>query len=60
MSRISSDPGSGVSTFDSAVNEPVRSASWGSSTFVDRNKNDGVDEGASDDDFDDEADLTSK
>lgn len=37
--------GSGVSTFDSAVNEPVRTASWGSS-ILEEAKNDGIDEGA--------------
>ena len=50
----------GPSFFDSAVNEPMRTPlSQLDLEFFD--KNDGVDEGASDDDlFDDEADLTSK
>jgi len=58
MSHLSNGPtGSGVSHFDSAVNESIKTASWGSSARD--NKNDGINEGASDDDdFDDVADLT--
>jgi len=58
MSRLSSAVTAGPSFFDSAVNEPMRTPlSQLDLEFFD--KNDGVDEGASDDDlFDDEADLT--
>lgn len=59
MSRLSSgSTGPGVSFFNSAVNEPTRTPlSQLDLEFFD--KNDGVDEGASDDDlFDDDADLT--
>lgn len=59
MSRSSTGSiGPGVSFFDSAVNEPKRTPlSQLDLEFFD--KNDGVDEGAySDDDFDDEADLS--
>jgi hypothetical protein len=52
--RLYKDPGgSGVSTFDSAVNEPIRTASWGSS-LRDDHRNDGVDEGSYAEDSDDD------
>ena len=59
MSRIANGPGgSGVSHFDSAINEPKRTELRDLNLLYSE-KNDGVDEGASDDDlFDDDADLT--
>lgn len=45
--------GSGATTFDSAVNEVVRTASWGSST-LEGAKNDGIDEGSYAEDEDSE------
>ena len=58
MSKVSSGPGgSGVSHFDSAINEPKRTELRDMNLLYSE-KNDGIDEGASDDDFDDEADLT--